>query len=326
MKVLGAYCFRHWKLILLLAGSLGICSAVFYLYGLPLESVGYAFMLCFALGLVLFAVGYLQFLRRHRELERLLAQVREKVLPLPPPRGLLEADYQALCQALAAERAALALESRNRLQDMTDYYTLWAHQIKTPIAAMRLLLQEEPRPELEGELLKIEQYVEMVLGYLRLGSGSTDYVFRTCGLDALLRQSVRKYARLFILKKISLDFQETGKTVLTDEKWLSFVIEQLLSNAVKYTPEGGRVRIYGDGETLVIADSGIGIRPEDLPRVFEKGFTGFNGREDKKSTGIGLYLCRQVLDRLNHGISIASRPGQGTLVRLDLGRRTREVE
>lgn len=326
MKVLGAYCFRHWKLILLLAGSLGICSAVFYLYGLPLESVGYAFMLCFALGLVLFAVGYLQFLRRHRELERLLAQVREKVLPLPPPRGLLEADYQALCQALAAERAALALESRNRLQDMTDYYTLWAHQIKTPIAAMRLLLQEEPRPELDGELLKIEQYVEMVLGYLRLGSGSTDYVFRTCGLDALLRQSVRKYARLFILKKISLDFQETGKTVLTDEKWLSFVIEQLLSNAVKYTPEGGRVRIYGDGETLVIADSGIGIRPEDLPRVFEKGFTGFNGREDKKSTGIGLYLCRQVLDRLNHGISIASRPGQGTLVRLDLGRRTREVE
>lgn len=316
MRVLAAYLLRHWKLMLLLGGSLGICSAVFGLYGLPLEPVGYAFVLCLALGLALFAVGYFQFLRRHRELRRLLVQVREKVLPLPPPKGALEADYQALCQALAAERAALALEDRNRLQDMTDYYTLWAHQIKTPIAAMRLLLQEEPRAELEGELLKIEQYVEMVLGYLRLGSDSTDYVFRPCELDALLRQSVRKVARLFILKKISLDFQETGKTVVTDEKWLSFVVEQLLSNAVKYTPEGGRVRIYGDGDTLVIADSGIGIRPEDLPRVFEKGFTGFNGREDKKSTGIGLYLCRQVLDRLNHGISITSRPGQGTLVRL----------
>ena len=326
MRGLGAYCFRHWKLILLLAGSLGICSAVFYLYGLPLESVGYAFVLCFALGLTLFAFGYLQFLRRHRELRQLLAQVREQVLPLPPPKGLLEEDYQALCQALAAERAALALEDRNRLQDMTDYYTLWAHQIKTPIAAMGLLLQEEPRPELEGELLKIEQYVEMVLGYLRLGSDSTDYVFRRCGLDTLLRQSVRKYARLFILKKISLDFQETGKTVLTDEKWLSFVIEQLLSNAVKYTPEGGRIRIYGDGDTLVIADNGIGIRPEDLPRVFEKGFTGFNGREDKKSTGIGLYLCRQVMDRLNHGISITSRPGQGTLLRLDFSCQQSEVE
>lgn len=326
MRLLGAYLGRHWKLLLLLAGCLGVCSAVFYLYGLPLESVGYAFTLCLALGLMLFAVGYVQFLRRHRELERLLTQVREKVLPLPPPRGLLEEDYQALCQALASERAALALEDRNRMQDMTDYYTLWAHQIKTPIAAMRLLLQEEPQPELEGELLKIEQYVEMVLGYLRLGSESTDYVFRDCGLDALLRQSVRKYARLFILKKISLDFRETGKTVLTDEKWLSFVIEQLLSNAVKYTPEGGRVRIYGDGDTLVIADSGIGIRPEDLPRVFEKGFTGFNGREDKKSTGIGLYLCRQVMDRLGHDLSIASRPGQGTLARLDLSRERRRAE
>lgn len=326
MRILGAYFRRHWKLLFLLAGCLGICSAVFYLYGLPLESVGYAFVLCFSLGLALFAVGYVQFLRRHRELERLLVQVREKVLPLPPPGGLLEEDYQALCQALASERAALALEDRNRIQDMTDYYTLWAHQIKTPIAAMGLLLQEEPHPELEGELLKIEQYVEMVLGYLRLGSESTDYVFRDCGLDALVRQAVREYARLFILKKISLDFQETGKTVLTDEKWLSFVIEQLLSNAVKYTPEGGRVRIYGDGDTLVIADSGIGIQPEDLPRVFEKGFTGFNGREDKKFTGIGLCLCRQVMDRLNHDISIASRPGQGTLVRLDLSRDRKRVE
>ena len=326
MKVLSAYFSRHWKLLLLLAGCLGICSAVFSLYGLPLESVGYAFVLCFALGLALFAAGYFQFLRRHRELEGLLVQVREKVLPLPPPRGLLEEDYQALCQALASERAALALEDRNRLQDMTDYYTLWAHQIKTPIAAMGLLLQEEPRPELEGELLKIEQYVEMVLGYLRLGSDSTDYVFRNCRLDDLLRQAVRKYARLFILKKISLDFQETGRTVLTDGKWLSFVLEQLLSNAVKYTPPGGLIRVYGDGDTLVIADNGIGIQPEDLPRVFEKGFTGFNGREDKKSTGIGLYLCRQVLDRLNHGISISSRPGQGTLVRLDLSRTPRLLE
>lgn len=326
MRVLCAYFRRHWKLLLLLAGSLGICSTVFYLYGLPLESVAYAFLLCFALGLALFTLGYFQFLRRHRELKGLLVQIQEKALPLPPPKGLLEADYQALLQALASERAALALEDRNRLQDMTDYYTLWAHQIKTPIAAMGLLLQEEPRPELEGELLKIEQYVEMVLGYLRLGSDSTYYVFRNCRLDDLLRQAVRKYARLFILKKISLDFQETGRTVLTDGKWLSFVLEQLLSNAVKYTPPGGLIRVYGDGDTLVIADNGIGIQPEDLPRVFEKGFTGFNGREDKKSTGIGLYLCRQVLDRLNHGISISSRPGQGTLVRLDLSRTPRLLE
>ena len=326
MKLLGAYLARHGKLLLLLTGSMFICAWIFFLYGLPVESVGYAAVLCGALGLVLFAVDYVQFLHRHRELARLLAQVKETVLPLPPPRGLLEEDYQTLLQALASDRNALAMENRNRLQDMTDYYTLWAHQIKTPIAAMRLLLQEEPRPELEGELLKIEQYVEMVLGYLRLGSSSTDYVLRNCDLDKRLRQSIRKYARLFILKKIALDFQETGRQVLTDEKWLAFVFEQLLSNALKYTPSGGRIRVYGDGDTLVIADTGIGIQPEDLPRVFENGFTGFNGREDKKSTGIGLYLCRQVLDRLNHNISIASRPGEGTLVRLDLSRQRLKTE
>ena len=306
MRLLGAYLLRQKKLLLLLIGSLAIFAAVFSLYDLPLEPIFYAAVLCLVLGAALFAVSFALFLHRHRD--------------------LLEADYQELLRTLSSNRAALAMETANRLQDMTDYYTLWAHQIKTPIAAMHLLLQESPRPELEGELLKIEQYVEMVLGYLRLGSGSTDYLFRSCSLDGLVRQAARKYARLFILKKIALDFQETGRTVLTDEKWLSFVLEQLLSNAVKYTPSGGRVRVYGDGETLVISDNGIGIQPEDLPRVFEKGFTGFNGREDKKSTGIGLYLCRQVADRLNHGISITSRPGQGTLVRLDLSREQRLKE
>ena len=212
---------------------------------------------------------------------------------------------------------------------MTDYYTLWAHQIKTPIAAARLLLQEDPGAvgtEVEVELLKIEQYVDMVLGYLRLDSASTDYVFQDTDLNALVRQAVRKFARLFILKHITLDFQEIHRTVLTDGKWLSFVVEQLLSNALKYTPAGGTVRIYGDGETLVIADTGIGIREEDLPRIFEKGFTGYNGRAGQKSTGIGLYLCRRVSEQLNHDLTIVSRPGQGTIARLDLSRKARTME
>lgn len=291
-----AYLKRQYKLLLLLAGAVCIFAAVFALYDLPLEAVLYAGALCLALGLVLFAVGYSRFLRRHRELQRLLRQ---------------------------------AGENESRFRELTDYYSLWVHQIKTPIAAMDLLLQEDDSPhrgELEMELLKIGQYVEMVLSYLRLDSDSTDYVLREYPLDDILRQAVRKFAKMFILKKITLDFQETGKTVLTDEKWLLFVVEQVLSNALKYTPAGGTIRIYGDGATVVIADNGIGIREEDQARVFEKGFTGYNGRADKKSTGIGLYLCRQVMDRLNHGISLTSRPGQGTLVRLDLSREWRMVE
>ena len=324
-----AYLKRQYKLLLLLAGAVCIFAEVFALYDLPLEAVVYAGGLCLALGLVLFAVGYSRFLRRHRELQQLLRLAGEKVLPLPPARGLLEEDYQALLRAVCQDRARLAAENENRLRELTDYYSLWAHQIKTPIAAMDLLLQEDESPrrgELETELLKIRQYVEMVLSYLRLDSDSTDYVLREYPLDDILRQAVRKFAKMFILKKITLDFRETGKTVLTDEKWLLFVVEQVLSNALKYTPAGGTIRIYGDGATVVIADNGIGIREEDQARVFEKGFTGYNGRADKKSTGIGLYLCRQVMDRLNHDISLTSRPGQGTLVRLDLGRESRMVE
>ena len=323
-----AYLKRQWKLLLLLIGIAAVFAAVFSLYDLPVEAVGYGAALCLVLGAVLFALGYWRFRSRHRELRRRLDRAEEPVLPLPPAGDLLEADYQALLTAVAAHRTRLLARERDKLEDMTDYYTLWAHQIKTPMAAAGLLLQEDPPPRerLEAELIKIGQYVDMVLGYLRLDSDSTDYVFQDTDLDALLRQAVRKFARLFILKRISLDFQETGRTVLTDGKWLSFVVEQLLSNALKYTPAGGTVRIYGDGETLVIADTGIGIREEDLPRIFEKGFTGYNGRTGQKSTGIGLYLCRRVMEKLNHDLTIVSRPGQGTIARLDLSRKQRDME
>ena len=323
-----AYLKRQWKLLLLLIGIAAVFAAVFSLYDLPAEAVGYGTALCLVLGALLFALGYWRFRSRHRELQRLLDRAEEPVLPLPPAGDLLEADYQALLTAVAAHRTRLLARERDKLEDMTDYYTLWAHQIKTPMAAAGLLLQEDPPPRerLEAELIKIGQYVDMVLGYLRLDSDSTDYVFQDTDLDALLRQAVRKFARLFILKRITLDFQETGRTVLSDGKWLSFVVEQLLSNALKYTPAGGTVRIYGDGETLVIADTGIGIREEDLPRIFEKGFTGYNGRTGQKSTGIGLYLCRRVMEKLNHDLTIVSRPGHGTIARLDLSRKQRSME
>lgn len=326
--VLAAYLKRQRKLLLLLAGIAAVFAAVLSLYDLPVEAVGYAALLCLVLGTVLFLPGFCRFRARHQTLRRLLAQAEEPVLPLPPAADLLEEDYQALLTAVAAHRTRLLSRERDKLEDMTDYYTLWAHQIKTPMAAAGLLLQEDPPPReaLEAELLKIGQYVDMVLGYLRLDSDSTDYVFEATDLNALVRQAVRKFARLFILKHITLDFGEMEWTVLTDGKWLSFVVEQLLSNALKYTPAGGTVRIFKDGQTLVIADTGIGIREEDLPRIFEKGFTGYNGRTGQKSTGIGLYLCRRVTEKLNHDLTIVSRPGQGTIARLDLSRKPRVME
>ena len=330
--MLTAYLKRQWKLLLLLAGAVAVFAAVFALYSLPVEAVAYAGLLCLMLGLVLFALGYSAFLRRHRELEGLLRKVHESVLPLPPPRGVLEADYQALLRAVCADRVRLAAENRDRLEDMTDYYTLWAHQIKTPIAAARLLLQEDPGAvgtEVEVELLKIEQYVDMVLGYLRIGSIHADLSPQEVPLEALVRESVKKVSTLFIHQKsTTLQISFLPGTVLTDKKWFSFVLEQILTNAAKYTPRG-TVRVYlakDSPDTLVVEDTGLGIRAEDLPRIFERGFTGYNGRGGQRSTGLGLYLCHEVLQRLGHTISIRSEPGKGTAVCICFARGTLVVE
>lgn len=327
--MLTAYLKRQWKLLLLLAGAVAVFAAVFALYDLPVEAVAYAGLLCLALGLLLFALGYSAFLRRHRELEGLLRKVHESVLPLPPPRGALEADYQALLRAVCADRVRLAAENRDRLEDMTDYYTLWAHQIKTPIAAMDLILQTQELPEsgsLKQSLFQIQQYVEMVLCYLRLDSETTDFVIRACPLDPIIRTALREFAPSFIHKGLQLHYTPVSCSVLTDEKWLLFVLEQLLSNAVKYTPHGSVTVCLREPQTLVIQDTGLGIAPEDLPRVFERGYTGKLGRVDQRSTGIGLYLCRRTLSQLGHTISIQSTPGKGTAVSIHLQRRDLPLE
>lgn len=248
---------------------------------------------------------------------------------LPLSGNLLEQDYQELVHILFREKQMVQELSDEQYLDLVEYYTLWAHQIKTPIAAMGLLLNSEESEltlELRTELQRIEQYVEMVLCYLRLDASSTDYVLRTYDLDSIVRQAVRKYAGQFIHKKLKLDYEPLNCEVLTDEKWLLFVIDQLLSNALKYTPSGSISITLEPEKTLCIRDTGIGIAPEDLPRVFDKGFTGYNGRRDKRASGIGLYLCRRIMGNLGHGLTIDSTLGEGTAVRLDLRSVKLEVE
>ena len=212
-----------------------------------------------------------------------------------------------------------AAEQKN--QDMVDYYTLWVHQIKTPIASMRLTLQNQDTAlarKLLSDLFRIEQYADMVMAFLRLDTVSGDYVFRELSLDAVIRQAAAKFASEFIQRKIRLEYEPVNETVVTDEKWLSFVLEQILSNGLKYTREGS-IRIYMTSpKTLCIADTGMGIDAGDLPRIFEKGYTGYNGRKDKKASGIGLYLCRRICTNLGIGISVSSKPGSGTVVMLKL--------
>lgn len=186
---------------------------------------------------------------------------------------------------------------------------------------MRLTLQKEDVPEarrLASELSRIEQYVEMVLVFVRLGSNYSDYVFAQQDIDGIIKGSVKKFASEFIDRRIRLEYDSVDIQAVTDEKWFAFVVEQLLSNALKYTREGS-IKIYSEGKVLYIKDTGIGIAPEDLPRVFDKGYTGCNGRTDRRASGLGLYLCRRICQNLGIDISISSTVGEGTTVRLDLG-------
>ncbi len=326
--MLKKYIWSKHRYIFLFLLYLGIFCLVAYLYGMPADACIYALVLCVFFAAVFMLYSYLRYRQRMRELEDIRMRIEFGPEKLPPPVNGIEEEYQRMIHLLY-QKTTDAVSRRDRaITEMIDYYTLWAHQIKTPIAAMGLLLQSEKncasRDELQMELFKIEQYVEMVLQYLRLGSDSTDFVIQKQDLDKIIRGAVKKYSTTFIKKKLTLDYTPAACQVVSDEKWLSFVIEQILSNALKYTYEG-KISIYMDPQleqTLVIEDTGIDIQAEDLTRVFDKGYTGYNGRRDKKSTGIGLYLCRQIMNKLGHTLTIESEVGRGTRVKLDLSYKT----
>lgn len=306
-----------------------IFAFIFFLYHIPLEAVLYPALLCAAVGGISLLISMRRAYAWHEELLFLQNMTEELTLELPELHYPLDKDYQELIQGLLERQRSWSTKAAVRYDDMVEYYTMWVHQIKTPIAAMRLRLQNEDSElsrDLWEELQRIEQYVEMVLVYLRLNEGGNDYVIRETPLDDMLRPAVKKFATQFIRKKVSLVYEPLDISVLTDEKWLTFCIEQIISNAVKYTASGS-VSIYRkEPGTLCIQDTGMGIAPEDLPRVWEKGYTGYNGRTDKQASGIGLYLCKRICDRLGHRISISSEVGKGTLVEIGLEQQELEVE
>lgn len=314
MKTFLAYISGYRRMVILAAAYLLIFATVLYAAEVPAETALYAGALCLAFTAVYALVGFYRYYKRISALKRTLSELPETLESLPPPQNESERLYTQMLQKTYAEYESAALEHRRREADMRNYYTMWVHQIKTPISALRLLIQSGGRSaELQNEIFRIEQYVEMALNYQRLFCGSSDLVITRRSLDSAVRTSIRKYSKQFIMKRLKLEYEPGDITVLTDEKWLCFVIEQVLSNSLKYT-SAGEIKICTVGRTLMISDTGIGIAAEDLPRIFDCGYTGYNGREEKRSSGIGLYLCSEVCRRLGHAISITSEVGKGTCV------------
>lgn len=286
-----------------------------------LEDLAYLLILeLFVLGVIM-TVDLIRYKARVKQVEDLLKRPVAEQSYNVEAKDILEERYVDLIHAQEKSRVDTENISDRSSKDMEQYYNIWVHQIKTPISGMNVLLQSmEPTEEvgeLQNQLFSVEQYVDMALQYQKIKSTTNDFSFAEIPLNKVIRENIRKYARLFIAKKLAVRYEETALRVLTDEKWISFVLGQIITNAVKYSDKGSiTISAYEDecNTYLSVKDEGIGISPEDLPRVFERGYTGYNGRADKKSTGIGLFLCKSVTRMLGHKIQISSEPGKGTEV------------
>lgn len=308
-----------------------------YLIGARKQDLVYAAVLDAILLLITVLVGFFRYCSKVKALSNALKRQVEEQAKLPEATDDVEMLYHRLLENQSIARSEAESSAAIRQSQMRDYYSMWVHQIKTPISAMKLLLEAE-REELgqlicddeqsqyllsdnmdsfEDELFRIEEYVSMALQYQRVSSTENDFVLEKVSVDGVIRDTIKKYAKIMIRRHIGINYSGTGQEVYTDGKWLAFMLEQILSNAIKYTPQGFvtiETAEEKDRFFITIKDTGIGIKAEDLPRVFEKGYTGYNGHADKKATGIGLYLCRQMADKLGHTIRMESEIGKGTKV------------
>ena len=270
----------------------------------------YFFLLCCFVTILFFAWDILVEMQVYRQ--EILYGEREAQSPL---ERVLAEKLEAREMELYQQRS----DSERKLTDLLDYYTLWVHQIKTPIAASQLLVAEvadrQLKQQLEQEIFKIDSYTNLVLQYLRLESFHDDLVLKQVQIEDLVKEIIRKYALFFIQKGLNVNLYDLDKEIVTDKKWLLVVIEQIISNSLKYTKEGG-LEIYMEGQELCIKDTGIGIKNSDVLRVFERGFSGYNGRLTQQSSGLGLYLSKKISEELGHQIRIESEVGTGTTVRI----------
>ncbi|SFB09277.1 hypothetical protein SAMN05216249_10910 [Acetitomaculum ruminis DSM 5522] len=286
-----------------------------------LKENSYLLIFCICNLLIDMAIGYLYNITR----EYIIYIVVFNLIIWGLLIGITLNKNKKLVEKYNNESNKLLLESEKKdlekywkiIREKEDFFTLWAHQIKTPISALRALFDTSKESSLDykNQLFKIESYVEMALNYIRFDSMSSDLVIENKKIDTIVKEIIKKYAPVFIQKHLSIKLENLDISVLTDEKWFSFVLEQIISNALKYTNEGGITitgKINEEFVAINIIDTGIGIRTEDIPRVFEKGFTGFNGRLDKKASGIGLYLCNGICEKLGHELKLYSEVGKGS--------------
>lgn len=297
-----------------------VFALVYFLYDVRPEPFIYGCLLSSFMAIIYLLLGFLTYKRKRDHLKAIKNE--SDIDMLFEPKGQIEIDYQRIVREVHKDLLDKLQKKQEDFKDLEEFFIMWTHQIKLPISAINLYLDSEEdikKSIVKGQLKRIEKYSDMVMAYIRLESEKNDFLFEEYNLDDLLKEAIKEFKLDFINKKLSLKYEAINRTIVTDKKWFIFVIEQVLSNALKYTKEGG-VSIVQEGDKLVIEDSGIGISKEDMPRIFDKGYTGYNGRIKTEASGLGLFLVKRTMDKLQHGIKIESVVGQGTRVIIGLNK------
>lgn len=300
-----------------------VLGLISWLTQVPFYFFGYAMQLSFFVWLCMLLFQWAHYKKRIKDIRALNQSKQDSFEKIEA--ASLDQAYEIQYNQLEREYQQFREQMREREKEQMDYFTLWLHQIKTPISVISLILQRsdddsKEKQQLEQELIYLNNYTHMALNYLKLEETGKELDLNEVKIDDIIKETLKNYSLLFIYNDIGLEYKAIAKTVLTDRKWLQVLIEQILSNSLKYTPSG-MIKIYMENPTcLVIEDTGSGIRKEDVPKIFEKGYTGLNGRLHEKSTGLGLFLSRKICERLGHSLIIESEVGIGTKARIDFSR------
>lgn len=300
-----------------------VISWILFMVRIPIFLILISIFVILGTGILIFAYNFYKKNRFFNDIFESLSQIDQKYL-IHELVHLPEAYEGELLYSILEDIDKATLEYLNSykfmLNDFKEYLELWIHEIKIPLASARLIVENNKVGISSGmieELKRVENLVEQVLFYVRSENVEKDYLVKECNLEQIVRDVVKENRRLFIYKKISLQLESLDVNVLTDMKWMIFILNQIVNNSLKYSKEkNAYIKIsatrQADSVFLKIEDNGIGIATSDINSIFEKGFTGENGRKTYNSTGIGLYLCKSLCDKLNHQLVAQSKLNEGT--------------
>jgi signal transduction histidine kinase len=282
-----------------------------------------AFVLLFLLVIYL-SIDYLKISSYFKAIDQKVVDHSMEWIPnLPEPISSVTEKYEQYVlkayKTAQNENEQLILQHKENI----EFVNTWVHEIKVPVAAAKLVISnsiDAPNRDVlisvNEEIEKIETFVEQVLYYSKINDFSKDYLIASTNMEPLIKESVKRYKKQFIAKRISIEFGNNDYTIDTDKKWLAYIIDQLLSNALKYTNEFGKIKInmkeVATEYQLAIIDNGVGIRKDEMKRVFERGFTGTTGRLDRSSTGLGLYMAQSLATKLGLSITVSSQLEKGS--------------